>query len=213
MREENALPCKADPPDAGADGNKRLEDLDDQDLLEGLRQCSEPHFHVLYDRYFRRIYNFVYARMRNHADAEEVVQETFAAVFKSLSRYRGQSTLLSWIYGIARNTTNNRLRKVRLQEERMEGVNPDMWWPLRTHSASTPEEQLNMRRCADAMRDQLQSVAPWQSEIFVMRHVENLSISEICDRTDRSSDAIRSSLYRVKHLLVETAGVSQASGL
>ena len=214
------MPRHTDPPDAGADDfsdssdeHGRLEDLADQELLEGLRQCSESHFQTLYDRYFRRIYNFVYARVRNHADAEEVVQETFAAVFNSLSRYRGQSALLSWIYGIAKNTANNRLRRARLQEERMEGMNPDMWWPLLTHAASTPEEQLNMRRCADALRERLESVAPWQSEIFVMRHVENLSISEIRDRTDRSSDAIRSSLYRTKHLLVETAGVSRTSGL
>lgn len=207
------MPCIAESPDAVPDTGRRLEDLADQELLDGLRECSEPHFRVLYDRYFRRIYSFVYARLHNHADAEEVVQETFAAVFKSLSGYRGQSTLLSWIYGIAKNTANNSLRRSKVHEERFAGMNAEMWWPARSFSACTPEDQLHMRRCADAMRKQLESVASWQSEIFVLRHVENLSISEICERTDRSSDAVRSSLYRVKHLLVETAGVSHASRL
>lgn len=214
IREENALPGHADTLDAAVGKNRRgLEDLEDQELLEGLREGSEAHFQVLYDRYFRRIYSFVYARLRNHADAEEVTQETFAAVFKSLSRYRGQSTLLSWIYGIAKNTANNSLRRAHSQEERMEGMNPDMWWPLQSYSACDPEEQLHMRRCVEALRDQLESIAPWQSAIFIMRHVDNLSISEICDRTDRSSDAVRSSLYRVKHLLVKTADAAGTSGL
>ena len=210
---ESALPCDAELSAAVPDTGRRLEDLGDQDLLDGLRECSEPHFRVLYDRYFRRIYSFVYARLRNHADAEEVVQETFAAVFKSLDGYRGQSTLLSWIYGIAKNMANNSLRRAKAHEERAEAMSPEMWWPLRSYSACTPEDQLHMHRCADAMREKLESVASWQSEIFVMRHVENLSISQICERTERSSDAVRSSLYRVKHLLVETAGVSRTSGL
>jgi len=209
------LPCHVDAPDAAAAAGKKrdLERVGDQDLLEGLRQSSEAHFRVLYDRYFRRIYSFVYARVRNHADAEEVVQETFTSVFTSLSQYRGQSTLLSWIYGIAKNTANSNVRRARVQEERMEGLRPDMWWPLKTNAASNPEEQLDMRRCADGLHDRLESVAPWQSEIFILRHVDNLSISEICDRTDRSSDAIRSSLYRVKNSLMEISNVSRISRL
>ena len=65
-----------------------------------------------------------------------------------------------------------------------------------------------MRRYADAIKIQLNSVAEWQSEVFAMRHLENMSIREISERTERSSDAIRSSLYRVKRLLVETAGLT-----
>ena len=44
------------------------------------------------------------------------------------------------------------------------------------------------------------------AEAFVMRHMENMSIGEISKRTDRSSDAIRSSLYRVKRLMIDAAG-------
>ena len=43
-------------------------------------------------------------------------------------------------------------------------------------------------------------------KFFLMRHVEDLSIREICQRTNRSSDSVRSSLYRVKHMLVEGGG-------
>ena len=67
----------------------------------------------------------------------------------------------------------------------------------------TPEEQLAMRRYARAIDDRLQSVSDWQAEVFFLRHVEDLPIREISRRTMRSSDAIRSGLYRVKRLLVE----------
>ena len=190
----------------------RLHALTDQDLLDGIRQSSETHFNELYRRYFDRIYSFVYARIRNHADAEEIVQETFTVVFRSFEAYRGQSSLLSWIYGIAKNTVNNALRKAKNQEVYLDSVDPEVFRPRASFSTYTPEEQLHLRRYAEAINDQLQSVSTWQSEIFVMRHVENLSIREISARTERSSDAIRSSLYRVKRLLFEAADFAVAGG-
>jgi RNA polymerase sigma-70 factor (ECF subfamily) len=183
----------------------------DHELLDGLRAGSERHFNELYNRYFQRIYSFVYTRIRNHADAEEVAQETFTAVFRSFESYRGTSSLLSWIYGIARNTLNNSLRRAKTEGERLGALRADV---LRSTSAladCTPEEHLRLRRYVQAIGEQLESVSEWQTEIFVMRHLHNMSIREICDRTHRSSDAIRSSLYRMKRLLFETADLSPAA--
>jgi RNA polymerase sigma-70 factor (ECF subfamily) len=183
--------------------NASAQGLSDQELLDGLRQSSEIHFNELYSRYFQRIYNFAYGRVRNHADVEEIVQETFTAVFRSVESYRGQSSLLSWIYGIAKNTINNHLRRNKVLEQKKERVEAELARPDSALVSDTPEDQLNLHRYTDEIRARLESVAPWQAEIFVMRHVENLSIGEISERTDRSSDAIRSSLYRVKRLLIE----------
>ena len=187
-----------------------LVEQSDRQLLEGLRRGSECHFNELYRRYFQRIYSFVYTRMRNHADAEEVVQETFTAVYRSFESYRGTSSLLSWIYGIAKNTLNNSLRRARSEVQRLDALRPEVLRPPSAFGDCTPEEHLNLRRYAEAVGEQLESMSEWQCEIFVMRHLQNMSIKEISRRTDRSSDAVRSSLYRVKRLLFETADLSPA---
>jgi RNA polymerase sigma-70 factor (ECF subfamily) len=187
----------------------------DQELLEGIRSGSELHFGELYNRYFQRIYNFVFARMRNHAETEEVVQETFLAVFRSLDNYRGQSSLLSWIYGIARNTTNNHLRRTKSQTERIDLADDEDLMPRVSLGEGLPDEQLDLQRFHALLSHRLEAVADWQAEIFVMRHLENLSIPEICKRTQRSSDAVRSCLYRVKRLFFEVAeanGIPMAAG-
>jgi RNA polymerase sigma-70 factor (ECF subfamily) len=183
-----------------------LESLSDHELLECIRSGSERHFNELYHRYFNRIYNFVYARIRNHADAEEVVQETFTVVFRSIDSYRGQSSLLSWTYGIAKNTVNNTLRRVKLHESRLQQIDATQLRPAHWGMTGSPEDELCMSRYVAAIREQLESIGQWQAEIFVMRHLEDLSIKEISERTARSSDSVRSSLYRVKRLLVEAAG-------
>lgn len=189
-----------------------LGDQSDLELLEGLRSGSELHFNELYNRYFQRIYSFVYTRMRNHADTEEVVQETFTAVYRFFESYRGTSSLLSWIYGIAKNTLNNSLRRSKTEDQHLDALRPEM---LRRHASlldCNPEEHLSLVRYAEAINDRLETVTEWQSEIFAMRHLENMSIQEISDRTQRSSDAVRSSLYRVKRLLFETADLSPTRG-
>ena len=198
------------PPPAGRSGDSkqpvvRVSTLTDQELLEGLRAQSEPHFAELYDRYFQRIYNFVYARIRNHVDCEEIVQETFIAVFRSFGNYRAQSSLLSWIYGIAKNTTNNSLRRARTQNERIDLVEESELGPASSLGVHSPDQLLDLHRFGDELSERLEQVADWQAEIFAMRHLENLSIPEISKRTNRSSDAVRSSLYRVKRIFFEAA--------
>ena len=98
-------------PTGNAGTSPALRSLSDQELLGFIQGGSERHFNELYERYFQRIYNFVYARIRNHADAEEIVQETFTAVFRSIDSYRGQSslhmTLLCIAILIERSTSPN----------------------------------------------------------------------------------------------------------
>ena len=70
-----------------------------------------------------------------------------------------------------------------------------------------------MHRYVEAISASLDSVTPWQVEVFVMRHLENLTIGEIARRTERSNDAVRSSLYRIKRLMVEAGGFEGAGAL
>lgn len=179
------------------------EALPDADLLDAIRSGDESAFTVLYERYFDRVYNFAFARLRNRADAEEVAQETFIAVFRSIEAFAGRSALLSWIYGIAKNTVNNHLRRSRAQELRIERAEEDLVRNAHSFETCTPEEHASFRRCTNAVERSLRGVSDWQAEVFALRHFENLPIQEIADRMNRSNDAIRSSLYRVKRMIVE----------
>ena len=185
--------------------------LSDQELVEGIRRSSEADFNALYERYFQRVYSFAFARLRNSADTEEVVQETFTVVFRSIDAYRGQSSLLSWIYGIAKNNVNNHLRRAKSHELRVERAEPGMVFGAASLDTSTPEEQLSLQRYQESVSELLSSVAGWQSEVFWLRHIENLTIGEISQRVKRSNDAVRSSLYRVKRMLVDAVDPTLAA--
>jgi RNA polymerase sigma-70 factor (ECF subfamily) len=190
-----------------------LADLSDQQLIDGVREASEAHFNELYDRYFKRIYSFVHGRLRNHADAEEVTQETFVTLFRSVENYRGQSTLLSWLFGIAKNLSNNTIRRSQNQRERFESVDKDHFMPKPSIGQAPPDEDLSLQRYAHAISSRMAKLPDWQRQIFEMRHLENMSIPEIAECSQRSNDAVRSSLYRIKKLIfdaLESNGEAQS---
>ena len=96
------------------------DDRDDLELIAAVGNGDEAAFNVLYERYFARVHHFANVRLRNRADAEEVVQETFTVVFSSADAFCGRASLLSWIYGIARNIVNNHIRRSRAYAARIE---------------------------------------------------------------------------------------------
>jgi len=200
----------ARPPGAAVSGC--LPEVTDQELVERIRRSEEQAFNLLYDRYFQRVYSFVYLRLRNRADTEEVVQEVFTAAFRSIAGFSGRSSLLAWVYGIAKNTVNNHIRRSRAHEQRLERAEPELLRSSWSLDNCTPEEHLNLRRSEEAIRERLSAMAEWHAEVFVLRHVENLSIGEIASRVSKSNDAVRSSLYRMKKMLVDTVGSAVAAG-
>jgi len=183
----------------------------DEQLVEGIKKSNEGDFTLLYERYYQRIYNFSYLRLRNHADTEEVVQEAFTAVFCSIDAFQGKSSLRSWIYGIAKNTVNNHIRRAKAREQRVDRAEPELLRDLHSSFSCTPEEHLTLKRSADSIRGRFTALADWQAEIFVLRHIDDLPIDEIAARTSRSNDAVRSSLCRVKRILVEAVEAGRVS--
>jgi len=131
------------------------------------------------------------------------VQDIFTAVFRSIDAYRGQSSLLAWIYGIAKNSVNSHIRRAKAHEQRIEQAEDELVRSSHSVAAGTPEEHLSLRRCEEAIQERLGLLADWHTEVFVLRHFEDVSIDEIAQRVSRSSDAVRSSLYRVKKMLLE----------
>jgi len=74
----------------------------DRALVAGILTGSRKHFDELYESYFPRVYRFALKRLSDTAEAEDVTQEVFETIFKALPSYRGDSSLLVWIFGITR---------------------------------------------------------------------------------------------------------------
>ncbi|MCH2186335.1 RNA polymerase sigma factor [Myxococcota bacterium] len=149
------------PPDSSATWILNPEQVPDAELVAGIKAGSEPHFNALYERYFSRVYAFAHSRMRSHSDAEEVSQETFVSVLTSIEKYRGQASLLSWIFGIAKNLSNNLIRKSSGQREKLGRIDPEHFVPQVSFGRGGPEEELTFQRYTKSLRREIEGVSEW----------------------------------------------------
>jgi RNA polymerase sigma-70 factor (ECF subfamily) len=82
----------------------------DEELVSRLRAGDEDALSQLYRRYVAPIYRFVFAQVREVADAEDLTSETFAKMMRGIGAFRGEASFKNWLYQIARNSVRNHRR-------------------------------------------------------------------------------------------------------
>jgi len=93
---------------------RSLEDADTARLVCRAQAGEREPLHVLYERYFDRVYRYVRMLVRDHDEAEDLCQETFIRALQSLDRYERRSMpFRAWLFRIARNAALHRLEKRR----------------------------------------------------------------------------------------------------
>ncbi|MCH7600575.1 MAG: sigma-70 family RNA polymerase sigma factor [Myxococcales bacterium] len=170
----------------------------DRELVDEILSGNLEPFNLLYEAYFPRVFRFAMKRLGDAGEAEDVTQEVFIILLKALPSFQGQSSLLVWIFGITRNTVNRRFRKVRPILQPLEsGSALDVAGP-----EAPADERADARRmlvrCDDIIENEL---TPLQRRIFHLKHLRRLSIRAIADALDKSEDAIKANLYRMRRVL------------
>ena len=178
----------------------------DEALVDRIRQGDRAAFDELYGRYFKRVYAFLDKRLRNRADTEETTQEVFINIFSSIDSYRGEASFAAWVFGLTRRTLAARFRRKRhptipLFEESEDvvvtsltaGSQPDAN-PLEHYEFS--ERAARFDRILDT------EITPEQRRLFEMHHIESMSIADIARALSKSEDAVKSTLYRTRKLLL-----------
>ena len=179
--------------------------LDDRELVERLRSGDEQAFDELYERYFKRIAHFVGRRIDNRADAEETVQEVFFNVFSSIGTYRGDAPFVAWIFGLTRRTIASRFKRKRHPTVPMEEDDSDTpaAHPAAPTAVPTPDQMYDCTERAVRLETYVsERLSDDQRALFVLHHLEERPIAEIAERLGKSEDAIKSSLYRTRKLLL-----------
>ena len=183
----------------------------DLELVGQILGGSSEHFELLYESYFPRVYRFALKRLNDPGEAEDVTQEVFFTVFNSLGSFRGQSSLLVWIFGITRNTVNRRFRKARPRLESIDGRAA-----REAVTGEVPSDQaVDARRllvlCEQVIENEL---TPLQRRIFHLKHLRRQPIRNIAIALGKSEDAIKANLYRMRRALVAgTPGLGSLLGI
>jgi len=145
-------------------------------------------FDMLYERFSRRLHGWALRRTAGPADAEDLTQDAFLAIYCSLSGYRGESDLDAWVFGVARNVWRRQARAgARLKRAALR-IPLEEAAPWELADERTPAEQLWLRRALH----QVDSAA--QSELDSTEWAQLLDYS--LERTDRELLAARTGVSR-----------------
>jgi RNA polymerase sigma-70 factor, ECF subfamily len=170
----------------------------DFDLADRHRYGDETAFRELYDRFSPMVFNLSLRLSGDPVRAQDLSQEIFLRVWKGLPRYRGGSSLKTWIYRIALNHCRGRLRRRSLE---IEEWTVEQWDGGPTDPARGPEEALLARDDGRRVAAALLRLPVRFREAVVLRDLEGLSYQEVAAILRVRSGTVRSRIARGRERL------------
>jgi RNA polymerase sigma-70 factor, ECF subfamily len=176
----------------------------EQHLIERCKSGEAIALCALYEQHRSAVYRLTARMIDNDADREEVVQDVFLQVFKSVGRFKGQSKLKTWIHRIAMNVILQHIRKkkhrIRLQltdtpsEERLAAENPQL----------TPEDAAVSLEKRAAVQRALNTLSPKKRAVLVLHDFEGVPANEIAKIVRTSVMTVRTRLFYAREGFYQT---------
>ena len=207
-------PAKAPCPAAG---DPAPADLTDIRLVEQFNAGNDSAFVEIMRRYRSRIFTLTLGQLRNHADAEEITQDTFIRAHRSLGRFRGDCSLSSWLYRIAVNLARNRywyfFRRRRQDsislDHALGGDNGGTFSDLVADPARDPAQEAATGEFSRLINACMAQLDVRHREILTLRSVLNHSYREIATILGINVGTVKSRIARAREnlraLLTEAA--------
>lgn len=187
------------------DRGHALENDSDLELVKRVQAGDVNSFGDLIDRHQRAVYGIVSRMVNNRDDADDLVQEIFVAVYRSIRTFRGEAKFSTWLHTIAVNMTLKRLRKMR-HEPTLSIDDPDIGLgaTVTAEDSTAPDDALHRREKQALVRSAIDSLPDKQKIVVIMHYFEHLSCEEIASVLKCSVGTVWSRLhYACKRLKAE----------
>lgn len=179
----------------------------DQLLVERVQRGDKKAFELLVSKYQRKLFRLVLRLVHDHAEAEDIVQESFIKAYRALVNFRGDSAFYTWLYRIGINTAKNHL------------VTKNRRAPTSTHSdieelenfieadglrdINTPESILASKQIAETVNVVMMSLPDELRNAISLREIEGLSYEEISEVMMCPIGTVRSRIFRAREAIAE----------
>ena len=188
--------------DAAISSALRTEPPSDEDVIRRIRGGDTDLFEVLMRRYNQRLYRVARGIVRDHADAEDVMQQAYLNAYTHLDQYEHRGSFAGWLTRIALHEALAGHRR-RVTEAVTEPIAGDGACDRLASRGPDPEEEA----CSSELRRDLEAIIDSLSEayrpVFVLREVEGLTTAETAEALGLSEDVVKTRLHRARAMLRE----------
>lgn len=181
----------------------------DADLAHRHRYGDEEAFAEVYRRHLDMVYNLAYRMSGKREDAEDLAQEVFLRIHRHLGRFRGGSSLKTWIYRVTLNHCRSKLGRKRLPFRSLEPERGEERGPVIPDTRRDPEDRALASDAGSLVHRALASLPTVFREAVILRDLEGLSYEEISEVLDVRIGTVRSRIARGRDQL--RAAVEDAS--
>lgn len=171
---------------------------DERSLLAAARSGDRRSFEQLVRAHQSRVYSLALRMLGNRAEAEDVLQETFIALYKNLGRFQGRSKLSTYLYRLAANFALMKLRYARTHGGRAQDLAATAELPAMQPS---PLERAEQRDLRDQLQQALLQLPPDVRSVLALRDVQGLGGRETARALKLSLPAMKSRLHRGRETL------------
>jgi RNA polymerase sigma-70 factor (ECF subfamily) len=173
----------------GVDQKMQTVTQDEIPALVTAAQDDPVAFGKLYDRYVQPIYRYIFSRVGNAHETEDIVSQTFVSAYESLGKYRERGQFSAWLFRIAQSKMNDHFRRSR-REVGLEAVGEILEREDALGTLIRAEELSRIRSLINHLDKD-------EQELIRLRYVADLSFVEIADLLGRREDAVKKSVYRL----------------
>lgn len=179
----------------------KLQQLSDQELVKRFLKGDQVGIEVLINRHRSKVYTYIILIVKNQQLAEDIFQDTFIKVIRSLKegKYKDNGKFVSWVIRIAHNLTIDHFRK----EKQFNTFSNDDFeadiFNTRKLSDGTIEDILVENQIVSEVRQLIEELPEDQKQVILLRHYGGLSFKDIAEQTGVS---INTALGRMRYALI-----------
>src|SRR3954471_14047048 len=176
-------------------------DVSDLDLVKRCQDGDAEAFDELVTRYRTRVFGMIYNMVHSEQDAWDLAQDSFLKAWKSIKRFRGQSSFYTWIYRIVMNVTIDWLRKKQVKaggaefNDSIQLKEVDPASKTMPKADALPSVQLEQREIRAQIDRAIAQLSPEHRAVILMKEIDGMQYHEIAEALGCSIGTVMSRLF------------------
>ncbi len=168
-------------------------------LVDRCKEGAEAATRELFRRHQRRVHGTLYRILGSSNDIDDLMQEAFIQVFKSLPSFRAEAKLATWIDRITVRVAYRYIGK-RMRQPKLVDVAEDMQPDVRT-TGTQPHQQVASREAIRRLYDALSQLTPAARIAFALHEIDGRSVAEVAETVGASKSACKLRIWRARRTL------------
>ena len=170
-------------------------------MIDRLKKGSSEAFRTLVEQSSQKVVNTCYGFVKNASDAEDIAQEVFLEVYKSIRTFRSDADLNTWLYRIAVNKSLDFLRKQKRKKRITDLRGLFLFKKAKNSTDIAPGDHLEQKERQELLREQIDLLPENQKIALILSQYEQMPNARIADIMDTTESAVESLLHRARENL------------